>query len=388
MYNFDNLLNRFGTNCVKWDMLEKKFGTTDMIPMGIADMDFECLPEIMEVLVERAKHPTYGYTVATDGYYNAIINWNKTRNDFEFTKEQIIPIPGCVAATTFALQALTNVGDKVMLHTPIYHPFYASIKDSGRETVMCEMKQDENLIYRIDWEDMEAKLKDPKLTLLILCSPHNPCGRVWEREELEKIVDLCDKHHVKIFSDEIHSDIIMPGHKHIPLLALNEKARKIGVLAAAPSKTFNIAGIKSSFYVIQDEELFNKVNNFYKTYHIGLDLFGYAATEAAYTKGAQWVDEMCAYIKGNAETVVDYCTKNTKIKAFVPQATFLKFLDFSAYGLTHEEVAEKCIKAGVDMNSGVMFGKEGGNCHMRMNIGTPRHMVQKALERLHAEFDK
>ena len=244
----------------------------------------------------------------------------------------------------------------------------------------------ENLHYTIDWEDTEAKLKDPKTTLLVLCSPHNPCGRVWTKEELTRLVDLCEMYHVKIFSHEIHSDLILSG-KHIPLLALNEKARKIGILAAAPSKTFNITGINSSFFIVQDEELFNKIKNFYGTYHVGLDLFAFAATEAAYKNGATWVDELCQYLKVNAEFVVDYCNKNTKIKAFVPEATFLMFLDFSEYGLTQEELFERCKKAGVAMNNGAVFGTKGEG-PMRMNIGTPRFLIEEALEKLHNEFDK
>lgn len=386
MYNFDKLLDRKGTNCIKWDMNEKTYGTNDLIPMWIADMDFDVLPDIKEALVKRSEHPTYGYTFGSDGYYNSIIDWNKKRNGFEFTKEQIIPIPGCVAATVFAIQALTNVGEKVLLHTPIYYPFFAAINDSGRTMVTSDLYKDEKLQYHIDWEDTEKKLSDVKTTLMILCSPHNPAGRVWTREELERLVDLCDKYNVKIFSDEIHSDLILSG-KHIPLLSLNEKARKIGMLAAAPSKTFNIAGIKSSFFVIQNEEMFNKVKNFYGAYHIGLDLFAYAATEAAYKNGEQWVDELCAYIKENAQFVVDYCNKNTKIKAFVPEATFLMFLDFSAYGLSQEALVEKCNKARVAMNNGAVFGEKGIG-YMRMNIGTPRFLIEKALEQLHAEFDK
>ena len=386
MYNFDKLLDRHNTNSTKWDTLERLYGSKDVIPMWIADMDFECLPELVEAVTKRASHPTYGYFFPPEGYYQSIIDWNKKRNDFDIAKGDIVPVPGCVAATTFAIWALTNVGEKVLLHTPIYHPFYASIRDSGRQIVTSDLVQDENLKYNINWEDTEEKLKDPKCTMMILCSPHNPAGRIWTREELEKLVDLCAKHNVKIFSDEIHSDLILNG-KHIPYLAVNEKAKEIGFMVAAPSKTFNIAGLKSSFFVVQNDAMMAKLKNFYNIFHIGVDLLATLATEAAYTYGGQWVDELCVYLRKNAEFVVDYCNKNTKIKAFVPEATFLMFLDFSAYGLSHEEIVEKCKKAGVGMNEGSMFG-EKGKMHMRLNIGTPKHVIEEELNRLHNEFDK
>ena len=384
MYNFDKLLDRKNTNSAKWDGMYRSYGTNDLIPMFVADMDFEVLPAISEALVKRAQHPTYGYSLIPDSYYDNIIAWNKKRNNFTFVKEELLPIPGCVSATVFAIQALTNPGDKVLLHTPAYFPFFSAIKDSGREMVTSTLTKDANQVYQMDFADMEAKMKDG-VKLLIMCSPHNPCGRVWTKEELEKTVDLCHKYGVIIFCDEIHSDIILEG-KHIPILALNEKAREISLIAAAPSKTFNIAGIKSSFFVIQNEELRKKVSTLMNCYHVGLDLFAVTATEVAYGQGEQWVNELIAYIKKNAEFVVDYCNKNTKIKAFVPEATFLMFLDFSAYGLSDEVLAERCIKAGIAMNKGITFGPEGTG-FMRLNIGTPLSQVKKALEQLKAEFE-
>lgn len=384
MYNFDKLLDRKNTGSAKWDGMYRSYGTNNLIPMFVADMDFEVLPEIKEALVKRAEHPTYGYTLVPDGLYDNLIAWNKTRNNFTFVKEDIILIPGCVCATVFAIQALTKPGDKVLLHTPAYFPFFSAIQDSGREMVTTSLTKDANGVYQMDFADMEAKIKSG-VKMLIMCSPHNPCGRVWTKEELEKIVDLCHKYGVYIFSDEIHSDIVLSG-KHIPILALNDKAREISVLAAAPSKTFNIAGIKSSFYVIQNKDLMEKVSTLVKCFHVGLDLFAYTATEVAYGKGAKWVDELNAYIKKNAEFVVDYCSKNTKIKAFMPEATFLMFLDFSAYGLEQNELAARCIKAGIAMNNGITFGEEGRG-FMRLNIGTPLSQVKKALEQLKAEFE-
>ena len=249
MYNFDKLVDRRGTDCIKWDTLEKSYGSADVLPLFIADMDFEVLPALQEAIVKRAQHPTYGYTLPNPKYYESFIDWNKKRNQFHLEKDDMVAIPGVVCAISFALNALTQKGDKVLVNTPVYNPFFSSIKENGRQLVTSSLVKKDGR-YVMDLADMEEKIKDG-VTMYILCNPHNPVGRVWEKEELEQVVELCAKYNVTIFSDEIHSDIIYEGHKHTPLLSVSEKAKEIGLLAMAPSKTFNIAGLKSSIMVIQ-----------------------------------------------------------------------------------------------------------------------------------------
>lgn len=388
MYDFDRLLNRYGTNSVKWEDMAKTYGTNDLLPMFVADMDFACLPEISEALVKRASHPTYGYTFASPEFYSSYIAWNKNHHNFDLQKEEIMPIGGVVCATSFAISALTEKGDRILLHTPAYFPFFSVISDLGRVVVPTTMVKDANGQYETDWVDFENKIKDVKM--FILCSPHNPTGRVWSRKELTRIVDLCYKYGVKILSDEIHSDLVFDG-KHIVLPSLNEKAKEITVLTTAPSKTFNIAGMKSSFIIIQNPELRQKVSTLMGAFHMGIDLFAYTATEAAYTYGEKWVEELCEYLKKNAEFVVDFCATNLpKVKVFMPQATYLMWLDFSAYGLSQEDLFEKCKEAKVAMNNGIIFGRENreGEGFMRLNIGTPKARVEQALNQLKETFDK
>ena len=386
MYNFDKLVDRKGTECIKWDMMEKMYGH-EVVPMFIADMDFEILPELQEAMIKRASHPSFGYTAPAPAYYDNIINWNKTRNGLEIAKEQIIAVPGVVTAIAFALNALTNAGDKVLINTPVYNPFASTIKGLNRELVTSSLKC-EGTHRVMDFEDMEAKMKDG-VKMMILCNPHNPIGRVWTKEELTKLVDLCAKYNVYLFSDEIHSDIVYGGHKHTSILTVSEKAEEIAFCAMAPSKTFNIAGLKSSMFIIKNPEILEKVKAAIGAFHVGVDLFGYKATEICYGYGAKWVDELNEYLYENAKYVVEFCeTKLPKVKTFVPEGTYLMWLDFSAYGLSQDDLMAKLKdEANVGLNSGATYGEEGVG-YARLNIGCPRSMVEKAMEQIKAAFDK
>lgn len=388
MYNFDKLLNRKDTDCVKWDELESVFGNSDLLPYWVADMDFEVLPELKEAIVKRAEHPTYGYTFPNEDYYNNFIKWNKERNDFHIEKDDIISVPGVVTATSFVIYAFTQKGDKVLLNTPIYNPFFDVIKAHNRELVTSKLILNGDR-YEIDWEDFESKLKDG-VKLFILCSPYNPVGRVWTREELERIVKLCKENNVLIFSDEIHSDLVFPGHKHIPTLSISKDAEKITISAMAPSKTFNIAGLKSSMIIVKDARLREKLSEAIEAFHLGVGLFGYKATEVAYGYGGKWTDELVEYLYENAKFVVDFFEKNMpKVKAYVPDGTYLMWIDFSAYGLTQEELIEKLKgKARVALNNGQNYGEEDGNGFMRLNIGTTRELLQIGLNRIKEAFEE
>lgn len=384
MYNFDKVFDRHGTEVIKWDRMQKDFGRDDLIPLGIADMDFEVLPEIKDALIDRSAHPTYGYTYASEAYYESFINWNKKRNNFEIKKEQMLPIPGIVCANSFILYALTEPGDKVMVASPVYDPFYAVIKQHKRTEVRSSLKWDGEK-YVMDFEDMEKKMADG-VKMLILCSPHNPVGRVWTREELEKVDALCAKYNVLVFSDEIHCDLVYPGHKHIPYACVSEHAAQNSILAMAPSKTFNLAGLKSSILIAQNPEILAKVNEAVTAFHVGVNAFGFKATEVAYTYGEQWADELVAYLYENAKYVKHFVeTEMPLVKTYIPDGTYLMWLDFSAYGLSQEELVKKVLDAGVAPNDGEHYGEEGKG-FLRINIGTQRCRLEKGMKRLKAAF--
>ena len=384
MYNFDKVFDRHGTEVIKWDRMKKDFGRDDLIPLGIADMDFEVLPEIKYALIERSAHPTYGYTYASEAYYDSFIAWNKKRNDFEIKKEQMLPIPGIVCANSFILYALTEPGDKVMVCSPVYDPFYAVIKQQKRTEVRTSLKWDGEK-YVMDFEDMEKKMADG-VKMLILCSPHNPVGRVWTREELEKVDELCAKYNVLVFSDEIHCDLVFPGHKHIPYPCISEHAAQNSIIAMAPSKTFNLAGLKSSILISQNPEILAKVNEAVLVFHIGVNAFGFKATEVAYTYGEQWANELVDYLYENAKFLKKFVEENLPlVKTYIPDGTYLMWLDFSAYGLSQEELIQKVIDAGVAPNDGEHYGEEGKG-FIRINIGTQRSRLEEGLNRLKAAF--
>ncbi|MBP1582236.1 MAG: pyridoxal phosphate-dependent aminotransferase [Oscillospiraceae bacterium] len=387
MYNFDKLVERKGTECMKWDFVEKIYGSADVIPLWIADMDFEVLPEIREALEKRAAHPTYGYTASAPAYRENIIKWNQERNGLTIEKEEIVPVPGVVTAIAFALNALTKEGDKVLINTPVYNPFASTIKGLNRELVTSSLKCEGHKRV-MDLADMEEKMKDG-VKMMILCNPHNPIGRVWTKEELSQLVDLCAKYNVYLFSDEIHSDIVYGGHKHCSALTVSEKAKEISIVAMAPSKTFNIAGLKSSMFIIQNPELREKVSASYNAFHVGVDLFAYKATEVAYGYGAKWVDELNEYLYENAKFVTEFCeTQLPKVKTFVPEGTYLMWLDFSAYGLSQEDLMNKLkTEAKVGMNSGATYGDEGVG-YARLNIGCPKFMLEQAMNQIKAAFEK
>lgn len=384
MYNFDKAFDRHNTEVIKWDRLEKDFGRKDLIPFGIADMDFETLPEITRALTERAEHPTYGYTFPSDGYYESFIEWNRARNHFDIKREELITIPGVVCACSFIIYALTEKGDKVMVNTPVYDPFFKVIEQQERTLVTSSLKLSGGR-YEMDFEDMEEKFKEG-VKLFILCSPHNPVGRVWTMEELTRLNELCSRYHVLVFSDEIHSDLIFPGHKHIPYQTVNGDAAGRSVIAMAPSKTFNIAGLKSSILIIKDRELYDRVNKAVTAFHVGVDLFGLKAFEVAYRHGAAYVDELNQYLYENARFVTEYVTENlTGAKTYVQDGTYLMWLDFTALGLSQKELMDKVVEAGVAPNDGSHYGMEG-NGFLRINIGTQRAMLKEGLERLKTIF--
>lgn len=385
MYEFDKNVDRVGSDCLKWDKLTANYGGADVLPFWIADMDFPVMPELVQAITDRAAHPSYGYSYAADGYYDNFIAWNKKRNRYDVAREEILSVPGIVCACAFIVHALVPKGGKVMLCTPVYDPFYKVIQEQGCQLVSSALVEKEGY-YTMDWADLEQKLA-AGVDLFILSNPHNPVGRVWTAQELKTLGELCLKYHVPVFSDDIHSDLIMPGQTYTPLPAISKEIAACTVLAMAPSKTFNIAGLKSSYLVISNPELREKVNTAIMSFHVGVNLFGLKAAEAAYGVGGPWVDELVAYLLGNAQAVADFCKERLpKVKTRVPEGTYLMWLDFSAYGLTQEELMAKLQnEAKVALNDGSHYGAECQG-YAQLNIGTSRSMLLEGLERIAKVF--
>ncbi len=386
MYNFDKLLDRRNTDCNKWDALEKNYGNANLMPFWVADMDFEVLPELKEALIKRASSTTYGYSYPNEQYYANIIRWYQKRHGLKVKQNEILNVPGVVTGFAFAIAALAPAGSKILINTPVYHHFMNSIQLQGFELVDSPLICEENGYYHIDFEDLERKLASG-VKIYLMCSPHNPVCRVWTKYELQKITQLCEKYQVLIVSDEIHSDLVFKSHVHTPILMASDYAASHSVLIAAPSKTFNIAGISSSFMIVPNPELRTKINNILKAFHAGVNLFGFIASEAAYGYGEQWLNELNLYLEENAKFVCDYFKKHLpQVKVTPPEGTYLMWLDFSAFGLSQDELMEKLEKqAGVALNNGDMF-QPAHPGYVRFNIGTPRFYIEKGLQKIVEAF--
>lgn len=384
MSNFDTLLKRKYTNCTKWDALMRDFQHSDLLPFWVADADFPILPDIAAAIRRRAADTqTFGYTFAGDGFYNSIITWNRMRHSLELKKSEILPIPGVVTAIAMILMTLTEEGDRVLINPPVYHPFFSTILELKRELVSSDLILKDSK-YQIDFTDLATKLASG-IKVYLFCSPHNPIGRVWTADELHGVVELCRKYHVVLVSDEIHNDIIFSGHVHTPILNIMPEA----LMLVAPSKTFNIAGLKSSFFFTKSPELYDKVAALNSALHLYVNLFGLLATQVAYEKGAQWVDEMNSYLEKNARIVCDYLVKYLPgVKTFYPEGTYLMWLDFSAYNLSKGELRRRLIEdAGLALNPGEEFGT-AWESFSRLNIATTEGTLLEGLERLRRGFGK
>ncbi|MDR2528357.1 MAG: pyridoxal phosphate-dependent aminotransferase [Synergistaceae bacterium] len=384
MYEFDRLLERKGTDSIKWDTLGELYGDPDLTPLWVADTDFPVLPDLERALSERATNATFGYTFAGEEYYKSVIDWNASRNRLRIAKEEMLDVPGVVCGISFVLAALTKPKDKVLICPPVYPPFFAAPKALGRELLFSPLRRAGR--YEMDFDVFESRLKEGAKAF-ILCSPHNPVGRVWEKSELEKIAELCARYGVLVISDEIHSDLIFPGHKHIPFLNVSPKAEEISVTAMAPSKTFNVAGLKASYLIVRNPEIREKIRETLEQFHVGVNLFGYKATEVVYRKGERWLEDLLVYLEGNARSVLSFVeSRLPQVEAYMPESTYLMWLDFSAYGLEQQSLMKKLAgEAKVALNSGKTFGEEGEG-HVRLNIGTTRALIQEGLEKIAAAF--
>jgi cystathionine beta-lyase len=382
-YDFDKMTDRRGTNCLKYDFAAERGKPEGILPLWVADMDFPTAPGVLERLQKAVDHGIFGYSEGKDDYFQAVAGWYEKHFDWKVSRSWLVKTPGVVFALAMAVQAFTKEGDAVLLQQPVYYPFSEVILDNHRELVNSPLKL-VNGHYEIDFEDFEQKIVEHQVKLFLLCSPHNPVGRVWKEWELRKIGEICLKHSVLVVSDEIHSDFVRPGHKHIVFASLSPELADITVTCTAPSKTFNLAGLQVSNIFIPNHDL--KVKFKKAITRIGysqVNLMGLLACQAAYEDGEEWLQQLKEYLEGNLQFVKNYLEeKIPEIKLIEPEGTYLIWLDFRSLGMTEEEREELIVKkAHLWLDSGAMFGVDGEGFE-RINIACQRKTLQQALDQL------
>lgn len=385
VYNFDKIIDRKGTGAVKFDAVEKVFGKDDLLPLWVADMDFETPDFIVEAMKERLEHPIFGYPTELPDYRPSICDWIESHHQWKIQKEWLCFIPGIVKGIGIAINALLEKGDKVIIQPPVYHPFRLVPQKNHHEVVFNPLRELPEGGYEMDFENLE-EICDEKCKMLILANPHNPAGITWSSETLQKLASFCHKRGITVISDEIHCDMALFGNKHIPFAAVSAEAAACSITFGAPSKTFNIAGIVSSYAIVPDPVLRKRFFDWVDANEFGAaHIFAPIATIAAYRKGEDWRLQMLKYIEGNIEFVIAYCKEHIpQIKPLRPQASFLIWLDCRALGLDHDQLIDLFInKAGLALNDGEMFNP-GGAGFMRLNVGCPRKVLETALENLKA----
>lgn len=379
-YNFDEIVNRRGTNCVKWDV-ENEDG---IIPMWVADMDFPAAPAIRKAVEARAKHGVYGYTIVPDSYYRAITSWFKRRHGWTIDKEWIIYTTGVIPAISAAIKALTMPGEQVLIQTPVYNCFFSSIKNQGCQILENPLKRNGNS-YVVDWDDFERKCADEKTTVFLLCNPHNPSGRVWTKAELARMNEICLRHRVAVVSDEIHCELVMPGNKFTPFAAVNEDCKTNGVTLNSPTKNFNIAGLQIANIVCANPVWRRRIGRAINIFEVcDVNPFGPVALEAAYNDSENWMDELNEYLFANYQLLCDTFAKELpQYEVMRLEGTYLVWVDVRPSGLSSDEVAEKLLKEGkVQVNSGTMYGQTTGEGYIRINIACPRATLIEGLKRM------
>mgnify|MGYP002754167936 FL=1 len=380
-YNFDEVVCRKHTDALKLEALAPRWGRTDLLPMWVADMDFKTPPFIVEVMKKRMECEIFGYTAKPESWYEAIISWQARRHQWTITKEMISFVPGVVPALAMAVQAFTERGEKVMIQQPVYNPFAQVIRNNHRELVNCPLELKDGQ-YHINFEVFEEKIKGCKLFLF--CHPHNPGGRVWTREELQKVATICAQNNVIVVADEIHADLTLPPYQHIPFATVSEEAAQNSVVFASPSKAFNMAGLATSYAVIANPTLRRRFESYVEGNELAAgNVFAFNTVVAAYNKGEEWLQQMLNYVQGNVDEVIHYIEKYIpQLKVIVPQASYLVFIDFSALQLSQKEIVALCTdKAHLALNDGAIYGEEGKG-YMRINLACPRSVVKQALIQL------
>ena len=386
-HNFDQIISRENSSCVKYDLRELVFGNDKVLPMWVADMDIATPDFILNHLADRIKHPFLGYTIRDKEFNNAIVWWNKKRHSWSVNPDHISICAGVVSGLNHAIQAFTSPGDKIIIQTPVYHPFFSTIKNNGREIVQNPLIN-KDMKYYIDFDNLE-NVASQGATMMVISNPHNPVGRVWHKDELLKLGEICLKYNILVVSDEIHSDLILKPNVQVPFASLSEQFAMNSVTFASTSKTFNLAGLFTGHAIISNPELLEKYNHALEVTGAGHGhIFGFEAVKAAYTAmGEEWLEELLQYIQGNAQLVENYLKANLpKIKLAELQGTYLLWLDFRGFGFDDDKINNLLIhKAEVGLNKGSIFGTEGIG-FQRMNIACPRSQVETALERINKVF--
>ena len=384
-YDFDKITQRRGTNSYKWDSTDDK----EVLPMWVADMDFQTAPCIINALKKRVEHGIFGYTRVPEEYYDAVISWFSRRHQWQIERDWFIYTSGVVPALSAVIKALANEGDNVLTLTPVYNCFFSSIRNNGCKLSSCALKY-ENNTFSIDFDDLERRAADPKTPLLLLCNPHNPSGRVWTREELQRIGDICIKHNVIVVSDEIHCEIVHPGYKYIPFASISEEFKKHSVTCISPSKAFNIAGLQIANIIVENDEWRQRIDKAININEVcDVNPFGVIATIAAYNEGEEWLNQLLQYIHGNYLFFKDYCEEHLPQLPVAPlEGTYLAWMDCRSLNIPSEELEEELMKkAKLWLNAGSMYGKEGEG-FMRWNLACPRQLVKEGLERFSSFIEK
>ena len=379
-FDFDTVINRRGTNSYKWDIVKEE----DVIPLWVADMDFKAAPAILEALKKRVEHGVFGYTLVPDSYYEAIINWLARRHNWQIDRSWIIYTTGVVPAVSCAIKALTLPGEKVLIQTPDYNCFFSSIKNNG-----CEVAENELVrrgdSYEVDFEDFERQCADEKTTVFLLCNPHNPAGRVWTKEELERMNDICLAHGVRVISDEIHCELVMPGHRFTPFAAISDACRDNSVVLNSPTKAFNIAGLQIANIICADPAMRRRIDRAVNINEVcDVNPFGVVALQAAYNESEEWLDSLNHYIWGNYLALKEFIAKELpRLEVTRLEGTYLAWVDIKATGLTSDEAYEKLMKEGrVYVNSGTMYGRRAGEGYLRINLACPRATLLEGMKRM------
>lgn len=382
-YNFDEIIDRSGSGDLKHEALLPRWGRNDLLPLWVADMDFATPDFVVDALKARLSHPIFGYTIEPADYRPTIIDWNESHHGWKIKPEWISFIPGIVKGIGFVVNVFTKPGEKVIIQPPVYHPFRMTPEDNGREVVFNPLRLREDGYYDMDFDNL-SEVCDDKCRVLILSNPHNPAGVCWSKETLQRLADFCYEHNIIVISDEIHSDMALFGNRHVPFASVSERAADISITFAAPTKTFNMAGIVSSYAVISNDDLRQRFYGWLKANELDEPtIFAPIATIAAYQKGEEWRKQMLAYVEDNVRFVEDYCRERIPgIRPLRPQASFLVWLNCRGLELSHDKLLDLFIdKAHLALNDGEMFGP-GGEGFMRLNVGTPRSVLRQALEQL------
>jgi cystathionine beta-lyase len=388
-YDFDKVISRRGTGALKLDVLQERYGNADLLPLWVADMDFETPQFITDALMERLHHSLFGYTVEPADYWPTVIQWIRNHHGWQVEREWIQYIPGIVKGIGMAINVFVKEDEKVIIQPPVYHPFRLTPLGNHREVVYNPLIENPDGSYRMDFDQL-AEVADEKCRLLILSNPHNPAGIVWDPETLRRLASFCHEHHILVLSDEIHCDMALWDNRHTPFASVSPEAAACSITFGAPSKTFNIAGIVSSYAIVPNKEIRDKFFGWLMANELNEPtLFAPIATIAAFRQGEEWRRQMLDYVQGNIDFVIDFCREFIpQVKPLRPQASFLVWLDCRALGLDHQQLVDLFVKkAKLALNDGEMFG-QGGQGFMRMNVGEPRSVLKQALEQLRDAIER